>query len=139
MTESVSKKGFAAIVAAGGSGTRFSQDSVQETGTALPKQFLTLKGRPLYFWSLRELILNNSIDNIVMVAPTQILDDLRQQLNEIRRELATTKTIAVIEGGGSRQESVFKGMLYLKKLDRQPEYVLIHDAARPLLTRLIAL
>ena len=52
---------------------------------------------------------------------------------KITAELTTSfnseKEIRFIEGGGTRQESVYLGLLALSEYS--PEYVLIHDAARP--------
>ena len=43
--------------------------------------------------------------------------------------------ISVITGGATRQESVRKGIEHLATVPTPPQYVLIHDAARPFLTQ----
>jgi 2-C-methyl-D-erythritol 4-phosphate cytidylyltransferase len=46
---------------------------------------------------------------------------------------AKKKNIAVIVGGKTRQESSYQGLVYAH-LNCKPDYVLIHDVARPLLS-----
>jgi len=108
---------FGAVLVAGGSGSRL--------GAQQPKQFLPLNGYRLYIWSISKLYKNELIDKIVLTAPASYVE-------EIRRELARLMPgkIIVIAGGATRQESVYKGLEKLVELGK-PDYVLIHDAARP--------
>jgi len=45
----------------------------------------------------------------------------------------------IVEGGSSRQASVFNGLKAIKQNDKNPEIVLIHDGARPFVTEKIIL
>ena len=45
--------------------------------------------------------------------------------------------LAFVVGGDSRQESVFRGLVFLKNVD--PDFVLIHDGARPYVSQEIIL
>ena len=115
----------AAILAAAGVGSRFG--GPDEPG---PKQFLKLMERPIYQWPLLELCKHRDIDLVVVVT---LKDMLPAVMSEVEA-LAISKTVLVVEGGASRQESVWRGLETLTELDPPPQMVLIHDAARPFLT-----
>ena len=54
----------------------------------------------------------------------------------IRRHHADpAQKIVLISGGSTRQQSALCAMRYLHDLPQRPDYVLFHDAARPLITR----
>ena len=59
------------------------------------------------------------------------LPDAAEKLPAINQ--AVTTLIECIEGGASRQETVFLALKYLSLLAPRPDYVLVHDAARPFL------
>ena len=113
------KKKTQVIIAAGGSGVR-----MQET---TPKPFLTLCGQPLLAHSLRVFAACPGIDGIIVAARADQVDACRQ-LAEASR---IVKPLCVVPGGVSRRDSVACG---LAALDEDTAYVLIHDAARPLVT-----
>ena len=90
----------------------------ERAGTGLPKQFVTLAGRPLIVWSF-EVLRDGGCAPIVVVAPEEHVDRTREAL-------ATYDDVVITVGGASRQESVRAG---LDKVDA--DVVVIHDAARP--------
>lgn len=108
-----------AVLLAAGSGHR--------VGTTTAKQFLHLAGESMLARSLRVLDGCIGIDAIVVALPT----DSTTWPVEID---AFTKVVAKIEGGPTRQASLGRA------LDRIPDdttVVLVHDAARPMLTPLL--
>jgi len=106
----------AAIIVAGGTGERF--------GRAGGKQLATVAGRPLLAWSVRAFDLAPEIDAIVVVADPDRLDDYADAVS-------SSKLIAVVAGGVTRQDSVEAG---LAALPASAQIVAIHDGARPLVT-----
>lgn len=108
------KKTYGAVIAAGGSGTRF--------GTDMPKQFVDVLGIPVIAHTISKFQDCGYIDRIVI----SVHRDYVVFCNDIVRRFGYSKVVSIIEGGATRQESVFKA---LKVLDT--DYVLIHDAARP--------
>jgi 2-C-methyl-D-erythritol 4-phosphate cytidylyltransferase len=121
---------FAAIIAAGGSGTRFAGEKVQD---ATAKQFLSLRGLPLYAWSLLALSRHQLISHLVLVVPSQMVQAVKEETAALSSEHELRLTIGVVAGGATRQSSVFQGLKQLAGTAYPPEYVLIHDAARPFL------
>lgn len=106
-----------ALVPCAGSGSR--------AGTAQPKQYQPLAGRPLVQHTLAALGAVARIDRLlVVVAPGD--DTLRQP--GARWQLADC-------GGATRAESVWNGLDHLLASGAAPQdWVLVHDAARCLLT-----
>ena len=106
------------IVLAGGIGKRI--------GRPLPKQFLLLGGNPLLVHVLEKARPIPEIASIVVTCPASHLDETRQLIaNHTFDERFTC-----IEGGSSRQESVYNGLLALEGFDS----VIIHEAVRPLVS-----
>lgn len=120
---------IASVLAAGGSGSRF---ACGDNKTA--KQFIELRGYPIYVWSLLALASHKWMTDVVVVAPASGLDSINAQIKALVADRDLCR-IHVTAGGATRQESVFCGLQYLKN-DR-PDYVLVHDAARPFLDLLI--
>jgi 2-C-methyl-D-erythritol 4-phosphate cytidylyltransferase len=104
----------AAILVAAGSGVRM--------GGAVPKALTPLAGRPMLAWSLDAL---SGTGAVVVVAPPGHVAQAAAIVHE------RCPGAAVIEGGPSRAESVAAG---LAAIPGEAEVVLVHDAARPLLT-----
>ncbi len=109
----------AAIVAAGGVGKRLK--------ARRRKAFIRLAGRPMLAWVLKALERSPSVRDVVIVAHPK---DLAVARALVRRERAR-KVAAVVPGGDSRMASVRRG---IKALPARAKWVLVHDAARPLVT-----
>lgn len=111
------------LVAAAGSGKRMGADH--------NKLLLTLLDRPILYWTLASAIASKGIDWIGIVAQPYDMDAFAQILEMLIAESDTDKPITFIEGGDTRQQSVFNG---LQSLPTQIDRVLIHDGARCLAT-----
>ncbi len=105
---------FDAIVVAAGSGSRAGGG----------KQWRLLGGKPVVRWSV-EALLKAGAREVVVAIPRGEQDVAAAALNGLR--------IRLVEGGDTRAASVRSA---LNKLDNASDAVLIHDAARPFLTRL---
>jgi 2-C-methyl-D-erythritol 4-phosphate cytidylyltransferase/2-C-methyl-D-erythritol 2,4-cyclodiphosphate synthase len=106
----------AAIIVAAGKGGR--------AGGGLPKQFRALGGETVLRRSLRLFAAHSGVDAVQAVIDPVHDAEYRQSASEI------AKLLVPVPGGSTRQESVRAG---LEALERSaPEFVLIHDAARPL-------
>ncbi|MGD9681410.1 MAG: 2-C-methyl-D-erythritol 4-phosphate cytidylyltransferase [Candidatus Obscuribacterales bacterium] len=118
----------AAIIAAAGTGSRFSSDG-------RPKQFFELGGYPIYIWSLLSLSTMDDIGLVVLVSRESLLEEMKETVDSVFAErglAASRKKIQLVPGGDTRQESVRLGLASLAAAP--PEFVLVHDAARPFLT-----
>lgn len=107
----------AAIIVAAGSGSRL--------GGQVPKQFMTLGGKPVLRWSVDAMLRCNKIAAIAVVVPPG-------QEHRTRPLLPPAWNLHVVAGGATRTDSVRAGLDVLSPIN--PDHVLIHDAARPGLT-----
>jgi 2-C-methyl-D-erythritol 4-phosphate cytidylyltransferase len=119
---------IAAVLPAAGAGERFKHNP-----TDTPKQFIGLDGRPLYLWSLSTIAAHNQVDIIVVCVPQLSLDAVQAEIKELLPSDQSQK-ILVTAGGLTRQNSVHNGLDRLSQLSSPPDFVMVHDAARPLLT-----
>ncbi len=111
-----------AVLAAAGSGERL--------GGERPKAFARLGELPLLAESLGRLEASDWIDEIVVAVPP----GWEEPAILLAEELAATKVVAAVAGGGTRAESVRAA------LDEVPEdalVVIVHDAARPLVSEAV--
>ena len=92
------------------------------------KATLRLSGKPLFCKSLNTFKSIKGIKEIVLV--------LRKSNFALAKKQIKSKNITLVEGGTKRADSVFKG---LSALSKDIEYVLIHDAARPFITKKVIL
>ncbi len=113
------KKKFAAIVLSAGRGKRMQAN--------VPKQYLMLAGKPVLYYSL-DAFEKSRAEDIILVSGKEEVDYCQ---NEIVNKYGFTKVRAVVPGGKERYHSVFCGLLELEKMGQQPDYVMIHDGARP--------
>ena len=107
-----------AIVPAAGTGKRMGQD--------VPKQFLSIRGKPIFIYTLEVLDRCSEVDEVILVMTPAHLDRAREYI----KEFGIQKVIQVIEGGRERQDSVMNGLNILN----QPSVVLVHDGVRPFAT-----
>ena len=107
-----------AIVPAAGRGTRF--------GGAVPKQYLAVAGQPLIAHTLDALLSHPGVDGVVVVLSPG--DGLWPGWRT-----RADKPVLTCEGGEARADSVLAGLAALPEQVRADDFVLVHDAARPLL------
>lgn len=96
-------------------------------GSDRNKLLLTLRSQPLITWTLLAAEAAHRISWIGIIAQQSDFSDLK----EILSGLSLTKLVHLIQGGATRQESVYNG---LQALPVEAEQVLIHDGARCLAT-----
>lgn len=110
------KKNTAAVILAGGSGTRMGMD--------VTKQRLILHGKSLLYRSVLAFSECRDIDSIVVVVRADEIDFASAELSGL------PKLHAIVTGGDTRAESAECGFLAIPDT---ADYVAIHDAARPLI------
>ena len=108
-----------AVLAAAGSGDRLGADR--------PKAFARLGDEPLLAQSLKRLDDSDWVDFIVVAAPP----GWEEPAILLAEELGCSKVSACVTGGATRGESVGRA---LAEVPDEAAVVLVHDAARPLLS-----
>ncbi len=107
-----------AIVLAAGKGRRMGGD--------IQKQYMKINGKPLIYYSLKTM--EKVVDEIVLVVGQGEIPYCQEQIVDLYKFKKISK---IVEGGKERYNSVYAGLQALKKCD----YVLIHDGARPCITK----
>ena len=117
-----------ALIVAAGSGSRMGNADK-------PKQFLPIYGKPLMIHTIEAFEVHDEIDAIVVVTNEAYIDQVKVWCKQY--DLGKIK--AVVAGGDSRQISVHNGLQAVKAISKDPknDIVLIHDAARPLISQRI--
>ncbi|HLX25498.1 MAG TPA: 2-C-methyl-D-erythritol 4-phosphate cytidylyltransferase [Candidatus Cybelea sp.] len=108
---------WAAVIVAAGRGTRL----------GAPKQFLELAGRPMVGWSVEKFAAMPEIAELIVATEPDSLEPMRA----LCERLAGGRAWRVVQGGATRQESVYQG---LSAVSDKCDAVLVHDGARPLVT-----
>jgi 2-C-methyl-D-erythritol 4-phosphate cytidylyltransferase len=101
-----------ALIVAAGSGQRL--------GAGGPKALVEVAGRPLYEWALEACARSSRVGRIVIAVPPGRHDDF---------PAADAAGAVMVDGGAARSRSVEAGLAAVAT-----EFVLVHDAARPLVT-----
>ncbi len=109
-------KKWSFIIAAGGHGSRLGGEA---------KQFRVLGGIPVWQWSFavaEELLDEGRISEIIVV--------LSAEMSELAEKLNRIPSVKTAQAGTERSQSVLSGLKAC-----EGDYVLIHDAARPFITK----
>lgn len=108
------KHKIALILAMGGKGIRF--------GANIPKQLHYLAGKKIYLHTLEAFLKTNFFDEIILVCH-------KDTIEEIQNDVKAWPSIKIVEGGETRQLSVYNGLK-----NTSADIVVIHDAVRPFVT-----
>ncbi len=117
------KKSIIILLAAGNS-SRF-----RDNDQSIEKQFYKINNKSIFEICLRNINQLNLNLNILPVVKSD-------KLTEIKMLSEKYNTLSPIEGGKTRQESVFNALKYIST-NKEVKFVLIHDAARPIMNKKI--
>lgn len=115
-----------AVVVAAGKGTRLAS-----AGAPDKKQFLPLRGEPLYRHGARTLVETVGVDGVAFVFSPEDVERGRADVEAMIAGPGPRFPFEIAAGGARRQDSVNNG---LDALPKDCTHVLVHDAARPFAT-----
>lgn len=110
-----------ALIFAGGTGRRMHTNGV-------PKQFLTLYGKPIIIYTLEKFENHDLVNGIVI----SCLKDYIPKMWKLCQKFNITKVRAIVAGGETGQESIYNGLVKIDELFPSRSVVLVHDGVRPL-------
>jgi 2-C-methyl-D-erythritol 4-phosphate cytidylyltransferase len=118
-----------AEILAGGKGTRMGN-------TNMPKQFLTLKNKPIVVHTVEKFILHDRFDKILIVSPKEWIHHTK---DIIQKFLPADDRLIVVEGGKDRNESIMSGIRYIEQNFglNDDDIIVTHDSVRPFITHRI--
>lgn len=112
-----------AIILSGGIGSRMGKD--------IPKQYIEVKNRAIISYCLSTFLNNDKIDAVVI----GVADEWKDYVSKQIRLFHSCKPIHFTESGETRQNSIYNALNLIKKLGyKEDDIVIIHDAARPLVS-----
>lgn len=109
------------ILLAGGVGKRMGAD--------IPKQFLDIDGKPIIVYTIENFQRNEQIEKIVVVCIREWMDYVKELVDKY----GLTKVEWITEGGRSGHDSIRNGVFFLKDKIEPDDYIIVHDAVRPVL------
>ncbi len=118
-----------ALVLSGGTGSRLGSD--------IPKQYIEVGGRPVISYCLERLCGCSGIDAVHIVADRAwqgLVMECMQSWGVSAGSVLLEKFRGFSEPGANRQLSILNGLTDIRKYAGDTDYVLIHDAARPVLS-----
>ena len=101
-----------AIIPCAGVGTRLKTEKA--------KPFVDLGGQPLFMYA-------TNIESIILV----VHEEEKETFEKLIASYGFSKPIKIVIGGDTRRDSVGNG---LRKADQDTQCIVVHDAARPLIT-----
>ncbi|MBQ8294319.1 MAG: 2-C-methyl-D-erythritol 4-phosphate cytidylyltransferase [Alphaproteobacteria bacterium] len=110
-----------ALIIAGGTGNR--------TGFCIPKQFIQVDNIPVIVYTLKKYQNHPLIDAICVVS----LNGWEQYVYNQAQLYKITKLKHITTGGKTGQDSIYNGLIELNKHYNTNDFVLIHDAVRPII------
>jgi len=98
-------------------------------GNRTAKQFVELRGRPVYQHALLQYARAKLVDRIALLVPPETVDEVRQVVDEIGLEVP----VLVRAGGATRDLSIRSGVAALEELSEPERYqhLILHNAASP--------
>lgn len=111
------------LIFAGGSGKRMGK-------TSIPKQFITIRGKPVIVHTLLRFSKHKDINGIVVACRRENISELEALIDEWRIE----KIDAIVPGGNCGQLSIYNGLKKCAELYDPEDLILIHDGVRPFIS-----
>ncbi len=111
-----------AVILAGGVGSRMGIDR--------PKQFLMVQDKPIISYCFDIFQKHSEIDNIVVVVDEKWQDFVE----EYASKYGVDKICGYAPAGKTRQHSIYNGLKCIEQNAENTDIVIIHDAARPLVS-----
>lgn len=111
-----------ALLTAAGSGTRMGQD--------IPKQFMHIENKPIIIHTMEAFQRHPGVDAIIVVT----LPSWTDVLKAYAKQFNITKLRWIVPGGETGQESIYNGLIALKKDLEEDTVVMVHDGNRCLVS-----
>ena len=112
-----------ALIKAGGVGQRM--------GAGIPKQFISIDGKPIIIYTLESFEKHPNIDEIVVVCVKGWHDILRSYC----KQFGIKKVKLIVNGGETSLKSIKNGLVAMRDRYSDNDMILVHDGNRPLISQ----
>ena len=114
-----------ACILAGGIGSRM--------GNEKPKQYINIGGKPIILHTIEKFCLCSDFEEILILCPK---DWIEYTKGLVKKHIGEGKSIKVLEGGSTRNETIMNAVNYIEKSGNLDENTIVvtHDAVRPYVT-----
>ena len=118
-----------AIVFAGGVGARMGGDK--------PKQYLTLKDKPIIVYTIEKFFIEKDFDEVLILCPSMWVEKTKDIIEKYIP--AAAGKVVVIEGGEKRNDTIMNAIKYIEEQGNlDDDTVLVtHDSVRPFVSHRI--
>ena len=99
-------------------------------GLGFNKIFTELSGKPILIQTLLTFSHCDCVDELIIAVDINEMEIIRKVLSKIPK----LKPYKIVAGGSERQYSVYNGLM---AVDPASDIVLVHDAARPLISETV--
>ena len=116
-------------ILAGGIGARVGGDK--------PKQYLTLKDKPIIVYTIEKFYIENDFDEVIVLCPSMWVEKTKDLIEKYIP--AAAGKVVVIEGGEKRNDTIMNAIQYIEeqgKLD-DDTVIVTHDSVRPFVSHRI--
>lgn len=115
-----------ALVLAGGIGRRMGDVNK-------PKQYMNIGDKPIIVHTIEKFCLYEEFERVVVLCPKEWVEHTKSL---IKKYIATSDNVVVIEGGSMRNETIMKGISFIENEGNLNDETIIvtHDAVRPFVT-----
>ena len=97
----------------------------ERTGLDTPKQYVLIKNKPVFMYSVDQYNKINDDKKLIIVADPHYFGFIKENLKK--------QKVTLVEAGASRQESVYNALKSVRKINND-DIVMIHDSARAYLS-----
>ena len=120
---------IAAVITAAGSSTRFAKGIDYN----VKKEYLPLDGHSVLYMATKPFYEIPTLKAVIVTCPEGCEDETAVDLDDLMDIGAVP--LLIVKGGNTRKESVKAALEALQEMPEMPEFVAIHDGARPYLNK----
>ena len=114
-----------AVILAGGIGSRMD--------LSIPKQFMSIRDKPVIVHTIENFQKNARVNSVIVVCNEDWIDHMEGLVKDY--ELSKVKWI--VAGGETSHDSTRNGLYHLRDKISEDDFVIIHDAARPIVPQIL--
>lgn len=115
------------VIAAAGVGKRMGRD--------IPKQFIHIGGEPVIAKTYKAFADCEMVDSIYVVTGSEHMNMCKESMVPYLNKMHMSKFAGIVSGGAERQDSIYRALQAIKMQNRDIDYVLVHDGARPFVSK----